>query len=547
MKGGRYCLSAVGVMLLATSSLAQQGGRAETGGVVSSASQLIEAQLPPIRPIGVLPAVPVVGQVNTLSGSTATIPISAETAVIDLRMYAYQLESIPSSTTSVAVSDSVSRLQVARASAWVDRLKAIGGDAVTGRHRLAFADVAMRAGQDTLAKRLIDQRLAELKEGHPVDPGERSIALERSLTLAVAVRLFADVEQAPDRLARNLFLATAYAAQLCAIPAGGYRTSSDSTDLLYRQFDALVTLLVADLALTEPSAQTAISDVVNRIFSLLGHFQIKERISLLREAFPYPTVAISLLRQPNGRARLDVLEKRIVELVSSPSPSSSSTIPATTFATSRPGVVREFQERFAMVARLGRPGAPLRAHVWLNTSDSLYSSTPRIHLLDDGMIHVLAFGDRTRGGLDVLQRVQAYFAQRAPGQVQVIFLTATEGHTGPDIATPAEEIAWLKAYYVKKQQLRIPIGIWAGATIERGVRGHTLESSPTVLDYDVAQLGNTCVVVDGRGIVRAFQDIDTRRQEIQMRDIVTALLRDSTGIPITSSLAPSDPTSPHRP
>jgi len=197
--------------------------------------------------------------------------------------------------------------------------------------------------------------------------------------------------------------------------------------------------------------------------------------------------------------------------------------------------VRTMFRTFAMI---GQPAPPVVAHAWLNTPDSLYVATPHMHPFNDGIVRLIAFGSRNDGRLAMLEQIQRQF----PTGVQVLFVTETEGHVGPDLSSPADEVTWLTAFYTRTKRLTFPIALWAGDKVSQegplsadsttwgpavirdghdGTRTHPQEPqeppvtvayqrqlpapSPVPAAYRFAVDRNYCVIVDGQGVIRAMQ------------------------------------------
>lgn len=470
---------------------------------------------PVVRPLGQPPAVPEVGWLTTVAGARTSILITPATALIDVRMYRAQLSSIFPIGASYYPADSLRQLGVARARQWVDRLRA-GKTPIDGRALVTFAQLAMEAGQDTLAKRLFDVRLAELTKGKKLISGERTVPIERSLTLDAAIQTLADPTLDSARIVANLPGLRTYAMQLAAIPTTGYGNKSDSAVVLYRQFDVAVALLLAS------DAAHIAKDVLvqsEHILSLIPQFGLGERFSLLGQRYPYREVATTLVAQPNGRARLDSLNARILVL----GVPRDAEFPTDMSEDRREMIRRQsrsaIEARIASFALIGREAPAISAHAWLNTPDSLYAPTPRTRRWNDGTIHVLVFGDQEQDNLAILERVQRHFA----AGVQVIFVTSTEGNIGPDIMAPGDEVAWLRGFYHDIRHVTIPIALWAGAKVPGPLNTSTPMRSMVYRDYYVQFLGGLCVLISGDGVVRGYEPLRTREDEIRLIDRIERL------------------------
>jgi hypothetical protein len=78
----------------------------------------------------------------------------------------------------------------------------------------------------------------------------------------------------------------------------------------------------------------------------------------------------------------------------------------------------------------------------------------------------------------------------------------------------------------------MPIAIWAGSHVPAGFvpEGQYAvlrpEPTPNETPYHASMLGMSCVLIDRHGIIRAYQDIRTRRNEIRLRRKIQALLAE---------------------
>lgn len=514
--------------------------RVPAGTLVDSVDDAVRLPLPVSRPLGYPPAVSAVGQISAADSIVANIPITAALAVHDLRTYAGQLDTrYPISAIRFPV-DSLHPQYVARADAWVARLGRLRGPGVEGRQRIAMAMVAFQAERDTLAKQFLDERLAELA----ADPAERS------LTLASAVELFADPTQEENRLARNLPVAMTYAGQLTELPASGYRTRSDSTNVRARTWMTIVTLVTAVSVLRDSAVLVAQADRLLRLVSK-SHMSYDARMDFVRWQFPYEAVATVLARGPGGQARVDTLNAQLLRIARRADTEWSDDIGVADRTAMRAGEEQDTRKAFRAFAMLGQPAPAVVAHAWLNTADSSYGATPRAHSLADGIIRVLVFGRKEDERLAMLDLIQRQFRD----SVQVVFVTETEGHAGPDLVTPAEEVAWLHGLYVDAQRVSFPIAIWAGAKVTheppvttsppsagtivvsdgRGGVRTVSPGVPPMVRYQrflpspspvpdayraVLDRGYSCVIVDGHGIIRGYE---RGRTAAQLRRLLTTL------------------------
>jgi hypothetical protein len=467
------------------------------------------------------PLVSQLGDEPSVNGVPASIPTTALLGLVDLEIYRTQLASVFPVSRDEYPLDSLTAIQRQRASDWITRLSTVSADtrraAVGGWQSVLFAEIAVRAEQDSVARRIIDARLAELT-GDPA---------RQSYVLFAYIGLLADPTQDSARLARNVLVAERYLTKLRGLPSKGYRTRNDSTSVLERKWRATDTLIVAYAELGD-TAQVIIH--AEGVWSYVMAHGISERSMPLLS--PYGHVVKALMQTPVGRARIVALaaplkalaHRAATEFVSPISDDQRIRAGAIENLVDR--TIRETQEWLAL---LGRPAPALAAHAWLNTSDSGYATPPRSRGFADGRVHVVLFGAFSRNDrTSVLDRLQRSF----PSEVEALLVTETQGYTGPDIVTPHAEVAWLTRYLRSVRHFVMPVAIWAGSKIPAGFvpEGHYAvsrpEPTPNEAPYHASMLGMSCVLIDRHGIIRAYQDIHTRRNEIRLRHKIQALLAD---------------------
>lgn len=478
--------------------------------------------LPAPRRLGAAPIVPEVGRVFRADGTPATVPITPALALRDLLLYEEELLSLYPLSGITYPSDSLVQVQLTRAAAWVTRLRreqATADAATDGWQLVPFAKVAARAGDDTLARRLFDSRVAALA-ARPA---------ERAYTLAEAIATFADPSQDQVRLRHNLVLAETYAAQLRSLRPLESPSPNDSAAILYRQFRAEDTLVVAYAILSTLEAVSAHAERALAIAPCFGPEERTEELLLV-----YGHVAMALAEQPHGLARIDTLGTRIIGLAR-PKPEDrwgASLSPQDRISFGRE-IEQNARDRVAAVVAMHTfvinksPAPPIAAHAWLNTSDSAYQATPVTRAFADGVLRVLLFGHAEDGDrLPVLERIHHWF----PRAVEGVLVTSTGGSVGPDLVAPAEETAWLAAYYIGARNFTMPIAVWAGSkapvTMPEGKIGMQPLRPPADTSAYRHRAANF-VVVDGQGNVRLSQDVTTRVQEAALRRRLEALLAET--------------------
>ena len=500
-----------------------QGAIADTGSEVAiGASRTLLQTFPPARPLGVAPPVSTIGTFVREDGTIRVLPATAVAASVDLRWYDNRLLSVFPPSGDHYPSDSLISLQKARARAWVDRLQMSVSSAsagarsgTTGRQAVPFARVAARAGDEALARQIIDARLAALQDS----------PLEQSYVLSEAVTIFADQNRDSVRLVQSLPIAEAYAVRLRAISTGGYRTVHDSTIILYRQIGAEDSLRIGYAAI---GAGLQIVRYAKRAMMLSRQLGPAGCYGFLYEA--YRGTAFSLADQLHRDALLDSLNSTVREVVRlpmrwPPEISQAQRISLSQRAASEiEGVITEMQARLASIRALA---SSIPAHAWLNSSDSVWRQTARSRAVDDGRIRVLLFCGLTCNNLwPALERIQ-----RLGPPLEGVFVTMTRGAVGPDLVDPATEIEWLRAYYVTKRHFTMPIAVWAGpkvpVTQPEGLQGFVPSPSPTG-DTEYRNGWTSCVVVDGHGKIRAWVDLDSRAAEARLQRRLKSLLAEST-------------------
>lgn len=486
--------------------------------------------LPPTRPLGVVPPVDDVGQLLSPDGHVVRRRVTPSTAVTDLDVYALQLASLVSYGANGVSDDSVAVLRTARAAAWVAHLRALH-PAVADRDLLVFAQVAWRAGDDGLAKQLIDQRLAETGSGVRVGPGERTVTVEQSVTLMAAVDIFTTPARDSARVVRNIATATAYADRLFALRVRGVPSISDSTAVLDRQMRAARMLLFAAAARADaaplgvPGAAGPLLSAIGRYLVFISRFPPAVRLREVNDFLPYRSVAMALATEPNGRAQLDSLERRILTTTAP----TGDNAPGRASAHDPQNVGRRqtVLAQFADIRRIGTAASPIFAHAWLNTADSTYAEAPREHAFNDGVIRILAFGERDNPLLPVLDRLYRTFAPRTNNgtrRVDVVYVTETTGAAGPDVVGPADEVTWLARYYKDRRGWTFPIAVWAGPIIAGDYGMHSPTPSTVRETYHTDRLESTCLVVDGHGIIRAYVKLRTHADEARLVDYLDRLV-----------------------
>ena len=493
-------LAAVALLVAASSGVSAQASPPDT----------LSQQLPVPRLLGAPPAVLDAGTFRAVDGAPKSLALTSALGVTDLRLYRGQLTSLFPTSVAAYPADSIRGLESGRAREWHQRLTTTRDAGVIGRQRLDLAEVATNLGDDSTARRLIDARLAELPAGRPG-------ALQRSLALGAMVTLLTNTSHDSARIAHNLPAAEEYATRLSGIPATGYTTKSDSTNVLYRQYGARVQLIDAAEAINDYARLRTHAD---HALGFLKRMALMERRQTLSDAFPFRDVAIATAASGKPGA-VDSLQARLLALGIA-GPTDVDPNEPQQRAQALENWRRRMRDHFASFALLGKPAAPVMAHAWLNMPDSAYSATPRSHRFDDGMVRVFIFGDDQVLNLPALERVRVRFPER----VQVVMATATRGHIGPDIATPQAEVAYMASYFIGKRGLGFPIAVWAGEKVPGNYNSLRPRPSPNFDPYVANALRGATVLIDGKGTVRGYQQLDNRLDEERLARRVRALLAE---------------------
>jgi len=503
-----------------------------------AAQQLSQDLIKTMQMVRPLNAPPPVGQVvltTRIDGAAAMVPVTAAIGLVDVRLHNEQLKSLYPKTQTYYPTDSIVGAKRERAAAWMSRFNAVPaaeqGYALKGWQRVQLAEIASAADNDSVSRRLFDTRLAELK----MSPTERSYVLYE------IIATIAGIEDSA-RLVRNLPLAEKYLKTLQAIPLTGYKTKHDSVAVLYNQWRAEDTLIVG---YTNAGDSTNVLQHARHVFPYTVVLGVRERsypVGLM-----YSRVVNALRDTPVGRTQIAAFNPTVLAAARR----AATEVPATTTAEDRqrlqslePDLKRRMDELAAWFALLGTPGSPLTAHLWLNMKDSLYSHEPTTHVVTDGKVHMLVygyFGDNDR--LATLNRTQEKF----PTGFQATYLMTTGGTNGPDIVGPKDEAEWLTRFLRGVKHYTVPISIWAADKEQVGYvpEGHypvfRPKDTPNEKPYMANMLGMTCILIDKRGVIRFYQDIETRKDETKLWKRIQLLLDEPAGAPAATTPAAPAP------
>jgi len=472
--------------------------------------------------------------------------MTAAYALTDLWVYDSQLESMFPQSGITYPADSLSRLRRERAARWVERLRRLmahNDSGVAGWQLVPFAEVAVRAEDDTLARRLFDARIAEVANNPAA----------RAYVLAEAVSAFADQTQDSVRLNRNLPIAERYAELASALPAagfsGGYRAKNDSATVMYQQWR------VEDSLLATADARVDIAHVLvhaARIYAIAPRFSPEERQPVISKTYMIAAGALMLRTADSVAAHrsLDSLNARVLNLAGIITPGwlpdetpAVRTRRAAEMTQSTRSLIQQIAESFAL---LGTHAPPLIAHTWFNAPDSEFHAEARSYPFTNGNVHVLLLGDisdATR--LSILERVQQGFHGKAQG----ILATATRGYTGPVITTPRDEVSWLRQYLIDLRHFSMPVAVWAGPKRQvSAMVGDGTAYVPRQSPLDTSSYRHRAasfLLIDRDGVIRSSVDATNRYQEISLRRRIERLVQESAAHVATSPVtaAPDSPPS----
>jgi hypothetical protein len=345
----------------------------------------------------------------------------------------------------------------------------------------------------------------------------------------------------------RLALADGYRAQVEALPRVRYPVPRDSLAVLDRTEEIERILLWAHYQLGHRTEVLAYADRLLR--TLARYSGLRERGSKLQDGFPWEEVATAALSLPHGRARFDSLISR-AQAGAVISPSELAMLPPD-------GRLQAQRENDQMIAgrvraadSLGHQAPSIPAHVWFNTPDSVYSPVARTRSLNDGTIWVVVPGgahchDQCGYLLSVLDRVQ----HRFPSGVSVLVVERTIGHVLTHIVGPTEEVAWLDSLWLRQMHVTVPIAVWAGAP-EPGIFSGRVPGPSPLNNYpwpppsserprhlEEGDSPARVVVVDKRGVVRGYLNLQTHRDEAALARAIEYLRDESAGAP-SSPLPP---------
>jgi hypothetical protein len=399
------------------------------------------------------------------------------------------------------VGDSVRRAATDAIQRWMKEARPAPA---TGMHLDAAASVDVAMDNLAAAQARIAERLAT--------PG---ISLsDKAYTLRRAVSSFCD-NWAPQRLP----IAEQYLQQLIAL-------GPETTPWQFEARTALMNVYYflgrnADLARHGTAA-----------IALLAQMPFDERGMEYRFPRVYPMTLDALLGLPNATAQIAALnESYRAGATVTPAELARLIAQDSTYALLSRGFAYKANEAIQVNAKLGKPGAPIVAHYWVNRGSPDSATVP----VNDGKIRLLQIGNTDCPGCVMgfygMQRLQEQFPQ-----VEPTALVFTWGGWGGKIVDRAVEAAHLRDYFLTRVKATYPVAIWAGKRIPNEDDGADVETNPNWKTYEI--LGKpTFWLVDGKGMIRKIFVGFSRDMELQIAQSIEFLLAESRSA--TSSAASS--------
>jgi len=485
-------IGSVGLVPSAQAQQAQQAQHApQAPSTLGDAAQDSSFALPLPRALTEAPPIAAIGYLDRGTDTAILVSLTPKTVLGDLEYYRNTLTSQHPLTAPTDPSELLHVANRTRAAAWLARLGAGTVPDPDGTQALALAEIAIRAENDSAARRILGTLLATARD-----------RITQSRVLAVGVDLFTDLTTDRARDTARLSTAVGYASALLQLNAMGMTTQRDSVNVLYHQVSAMLDLVAASCALGRVAD---VRQYTNQLHTIVTRLGARERTAQLQWYYPLDDIAALFLDQPNGRQLLDTASeiRRIVALA--------------------PGLNAALRR----AALIGQSAPSVTANAWLNTPDSLYADAPRIHDLNDGAAHLLVFGITTN--LPIVERLHHRFPD-----AHVMLLTATDGTLGLVAADPSAEIAWLRGYLRDPRHVTVPVGVWVGPRRPNKYGGATPEPSPNDGAYAISR--SLCVLTDRHGRIYGFFALTSRRDEARVAAALARLGASSDSASITPGI-----------
>jgi thiol-disulfide isomerase/thioredoxin len=398
------------------------------------------------------------------------LPTTAAEYDWGLNLYVSSVLTPVSGYGSLVRPDSVEPAIKDRTHAWILQLQAAP---VKGLQLDPLGELYVADGQDAVAKRQFAERLAT--KGLSQD--------DRAYTLLLATRVFAHPEN-PERIQAAL----GYMAEIDALPA---------TAIMWK-FRGHVTLGEAYYVTGDGPAVTL---HITKALAMTPQMPFERRQPVYHES-PIVMLADVLSGVPGGPARIDSMGKALLPLAT---PTAEQIAKDSMYFWLGHYWTGEFKGTLQLTAHLGRTAPAVTAMHWYNTDAPTVVSTAapgaQSKALNDGVIRLMEFGEYScypcRMALPGMERIR----KAAPSNVQVWYVTQTEGSWGATVYSPNDESQHLEHYYVERKHYGMPIALWAGPKDSTQDYGSLPRENPSAAAYPI-QATPTFIVVDGKGIVR---------------------------------------------
>ena len=387
-----------------------------------------------------------------------------------LNLYASSVLTPVSGYDALVRPDSIEPAIKDKTHAWITQLQAAPAKGIqldpTGE--LYVAD-----GQDALAKQQFAERLAT--KGLSTD--------DRAYTLLLAARVFAHPEN-PERIKAAL----GYMAQLDAMPVS----------VVAFKFKGRVALGEAYYVTGDGPA---VATQLTKALAMTPQIPFARRKPIFVNS-PITMLADVLSGDPSGHARIDSIGKALLPYATA---TPEQVAQDSTYFWYSHFFTEEFKGTLELTAHLGQQAPVITAMHWYNTDAPNVVSTaaPGAHAknLGDGVIRLMEFGEYScypcRMALPGMERIR----KASPSNVQVWYVTQTEGAWGATAYAPDDEAQHLQHYYVERKHYGMPIALWSGPKDSTADYGYVPRENPSAKAYPI-QATPTFIVVDGKGIVR---------------------------------------------
>jgi thiol-disulfide isomerase/thioredoxin len=397
---------------------------------------------------------------------------------------------------------------------WIESLQTAP---VKGLELDPMGKLYVAVGKDSIAKRQFAERL-----------GTKGLsASNKAYTLVVATRAFAH----PDDAAR-IQTAVRYMAELDALPV----------DAMWKFLGRMALGQAYYVTGHGPEVVTQLSKAI----ALVTEIPFEERQDVFMNN-PLPMLADVLSGMPGGRARIDSIGASMLPLAAA-SPEQIAR-DSGYFWTSR-FYTYMAKSAVQLTAHLGQPAPAITANHWYNVSapvtESKEAPGARTQTLADGKIRLLEYGEYNchpcRMALPGMERIHKAY----PTNVEVWYVTQTDGFWGTTEYSPDEEAQHLAHYYVDRKHYDFAIALWAGEKVKTQENGALPRDNPSATAFPI-DATPTFVVVDGKGIVRHISiGYDAEVEKLLTSDVqylVAEAKRQASAAPTSASPSISDVSS----